>query len=280
MVHRVCNASYWVGLSAEWEQACSIAWPSDVETACATEGGRVALSATDRAKSDEAYDLIALAIAAFEASPESNAFTSKFDSNFKGKSGLTQEERRGFALFKGQAKCARCHTVTAAGAKSLFTDFTFDNLGFPKNPENPVYLKNPAFVDRGLGGFLATQPEYAALASANDGKHKVPTLRNVDKRPSAAFVKAYGHNGYFKSLKSIVHFYNTRDMKPRCPDEFTTERDALSQGCWPAPEVAVNLLAPNNDPARPDIGNLGLTEAEEDDIVAFMRTLSDGYTAR
>ncbi|HRD68447.1 MAG TPA: c-type cytochrome [Candidatus Competibacter sp.] len=269
VVHRVCNASYWVGLSAEWEQACSIAWPSDVETACATEGGRVALSATDRAKSDEAYDLIALAIAAFEASPESNAFTSKFDSNFKGKSGLTQEERRGFALFKGQAKCARCHTVTAAGAKSLFTDFTFDNLGFPKNPENPVYLKNPAFVDRGLGGFLATQPEYAALASANDGKHKVPTLRNVDKRPSAAFVKAYGHNGYFKSLKGIVHFYNTRDVKPVCPGDYT-EAQALAAHCWPAPEVAASVNTA-------ELGNLGLSDQDEDAIVAFLRTLSDGY---
>src|SRR5665811_1893190 len=66
--------------------------------------------------------------------------------------------------------------------------------------------------DPGLGGFLASVPDYAQYADANLGKHKVPTLRNVDKRPYLGFVKAYGHNGYFKSLKEIVHFYNTRDV--------------------------------------------------------------------
>jgi len=46
------------------------------------------------------------------------------------------------------------------------------------------------------------------------------TLRNVDKRPYPTFVKACGHYGYFKSLKSIVHFYNTRDAQVRCrPNE-------------------------------------------------------------
>ena len=65
----------------------------------------------------------------------------------------------------------------------------------------------------------------------------MPTLRNVDKRPYPTFVKAYGHNGYFKSLKSIVHFYNTRDVLPRCgandPGEGMT--------CWPAPESTDNM---------------------------------------
>ena len=91
------------------------------------------------------------------------------------------------------------------------------------------------------------------------------TLRNVDKRPYPGFVKAYGENGYFKSLKEIVHFYNTRDVLPRCaagsPGEKTT--------CWPAPEVPRNLNAHCCD--------LGLTGQQEDDIVAFLGTLTDGY---
>jgi cytochrome c peroxidase len=124
--------------------------------------------------------------------------------------------------------------------------------------------------DPGLGGFLSSRPEYAADAPENLGKHKVPTLRNVDLRPNRGFVKAYMHNGYFKSLKSVVHFYNTRDVKPTCPDPFTPEDEALRQGCWPEPEVPYNV----NDV---ELGNLRLSDAQEDAIVAFMKTLSDGY---
>jgi cytochrome c peroxidase len=102
----------------------------------------------------------------------------------------------------------------------------------------------------------------------------VPTLRNVGLRPGKAgkkgFPKAYTHNGYFKSLESIVHFYNTRDVKPDCADPLTREKDALAQDCWPAPEIEDNL---NTD----ELGNLGLTPAEEAAIVAFLKTLSDGY---
>ena len=77
-------------------------------------------------------------------------------------------------------------------------------------------------------------------------------------------------NGYFKSLKGIVHFYNTRDIKPTCADPLT-EADALAQECWPEPEVKVNV---NTD----ELGDLGLTEKEEDAIVAFLMTLSDVFT--
>ena len=180
---------------------------------------------------------------------------------------LNKEEQKGFALFHGKAKCFRCHIIT--GDKPLFTDFTYDNLGVPKNPENPVYSYDPDFIDEGLGGFLATRSDYAGLASENMGKQKVPTLRNVDLRPNGGDVKTFAHNGYFKSLKGIVHFYNTRDVKPACDGDLT-EAQALAQGCWPEPEVAANV---NVD----ELGNLGLTEAEEDAIVAFMKTLSDGF---
>ena len=220
------------------------------------------------------YDRIALSIAAYEASPELNAFTSKYDYTFKGQAKLTQQERKGFALFRGKGKCHRCHISN--GQQALFTDFTYDNLGVPKNPENPFYYADPVFnplgydwVDEGLGGFLATRFDYAPYANANLGKQKVPTLRNVDKRPDEYFVRAYGHNGYFKSLEGIVHFYNTRDVLPTCQVDYT-EAEALAAGCWPAPEVAANV---NVD----ELGDLGLTTDEEAAIVAFLKTLSDGY---
>ena len=158
----------------------------------------------------------------------------------------------------------------ANGEPALFTDYTFDNLGVPKNPDNPVYDNNPDFIDLGLGGFLASRPEYEPFVDANLGKQKVPTLRNVDLRPGNGFTKAYMHNGYFKTLEGVVNFYNTRDVKPACPDPLTREADALAQGCWPAPEVADNV---NTD----ELGNLGLTPAEEAALVAFMKTLSDGF---
>ena len=202
---------------------------------------------------------------------------------------LTALERKGRALFRGKAKCERCHP--SKGRAPLFTDFTYDNLGVPKNPENPFYDAEPVFnplgadwVDLGLGGFLATRADYCPgeenceLADENYGKQKVPTLRNVDKRPDddPEFVKAYTHNGYFKTLKRIVHFYNTRDVLPRCEDVVPdpkpplTDAVATAYNCWPDPEVAENV---NTD----ELGDLGLTDEEEDAIVDFLKTLSDGY---
>jgi cytochrome c peroxidase len=221
----------------------------------------------DPANVDEAYDAIGVSIAVYEGSPEVNAFSSKFDQTFQGKVKLTREEQKGFALFQGKGKCKLCHIST--GQDPLFTDFTFDNLGIPKNPENPVYDYNPAYIDPGLGGFLASRPEYADYVADSMGMHKVPTLRNVDLRPSPDFVKAYGHNGYFKSLWGIVHFYNTRDVLPTCPGDYT-EAQALAADCWPEAEVAANVNTA-------ELGDLGLTYEEEQAIVAFLKTLSDGY---
>jgi cytochrome c peroxidase len=223
--------------------------------------------ACDPANVATAYDAVGYSIAAYEGSPEVDSYSSKYDTTFTGKAKLSKLEQRGLALFRGKGGCAACHP---AGKGAVFTDFTYDNLGVPKNPENPVYAVNPGFVDPGLGGFLATRPDYAAFAEDEMGKHKVPTLRNVDRRPSTDDVKAYGHNGYFKSLYGIVHFYNTRDTLPTCPGDYT-EAQALAANCWPAPEVAENV---NED----ELGDLGLTLAEEDAIVAFLATLSDGWT--
>lgn len=200
------------------------------------------------------FDRVGLAIAAYEGSSEVNQFSSKFDYYLKSLVELTSEEASGLLLFN--SKCASCHISKSIGeTPPLFTDFTFDNLGVPANPENPVYDYDPGFIDYGLGGFLLTRSDYSGMAPVNMGKQKVPTLRNVDKRPGIGFTKAYTHNGVFKSLKEVVHFYNTRDVPG---------------AGWPAPEVKANVNTV-------DLGNLGLTDGEENAIVAFMKTLSDGY---
>jgi cytochrome c peroxidase len=91
-------------------------------------------------------------------------------------------------------------------------------------------------------------------------------LRNVDKRPTPTFIKEYMHNGYLKSLKEVVHFYNTSQALPRCAQGSAGEKVT----CWPTPEVPATLNTTQ-------LGNLGLTSTEEDEIVAFLQTLTDGF---
>lgn len=215
------------------------------------------------------YDRVGLAIAAYEASSEVNQFTSKYDYYLQGKAELTPQELLGLDVFNHGGRCAVCHPSEPGpnGEPPLFTDFAYHNLGVPKNPANPFYAMdevllddgtpvNPsgdAWIDEGLGGFLATQPAWAHLAAENLGKHKTPTLRNIALAPNDDFIKAFMHNGVFKTLDEVVDFYNTRDKKP-----------------WPAPEVAANMNVA-------DLGNLGLTRDQREALVAFLRTLSDGY---
>lgn len=226
------------------------------------------------------YNAIAKAISAYEASPEVNAFSSKYDYYLKDpeKHPLSEQELLGLQVFEDENKgnCAACHPSRSAedGMPPLFTDFSYDNLGIPKNLENTWYRMpkeiNPdgdKWIDPGLGGFLAKVPRFAKYAAENMGKHKVPTLRNVDLRPESGFVKSYGHNGYFKSLKEIVHFYNTRDLKQFCEK---SKKPQAGVNCWPAPEVAENIN-------KEELGNLSLNEAEEWALVAFMKTLSDNW---
>ena len=222
------------------------------------------------------FGIIGIAIAAFENSDKVNQFSSKFDYYLKGKTNLTDEEKRGFELFNGKAKCALCHlsTIETDGSFPLFTDFRFENLGIPANPQNPWYAMdttlNPDganWIDPGLKDFIKNLPQYAMFADENYGKHQVPTLRNVDKRPSEEFVKAFGHNGYFKSLEDIVHFYNTRDILPLAE---TVSDPQLGVNSWPKPEVSENIN-------KIETGSLGLSAEDESAIVAFLKTLTDGY---
>lgn len=240
------------------------------------------------------YDLMARAIAAFERSENVTRFTSRFDkfwaacqetginiSDTNAKTDLAElppnilspEELQGLALFNDPAKgnCAACHPTNnhvdgsdsagdVDGYPPLFTDFTYDNLGIPVNPQIAALMNKEVLpIDYGLGG-REDLVDYGVrdfkklpdgiggkvkVSKSQAGKFKVPTLRNV------AQSAPYGHNGYFPTLIEIVNFYNTRDVDD-----------------WNAPEVLLNL---NEE----ELGNLGLTGEEELRIVDFLKTLTD-----
>ncbi|WP_407179840.1 cytochrome-c peroxidase [Bradyrhizobium sp. STM 3562] len=296
-VFRASQRPYRALFETVWgAQAFAIDWPANTEDVCSQPGpppaddpAPVHLNAADRGRAAASFDQMAQSIAGYEASHEVTAFSSKYDAVLAGKAQFTSQEQEGYDLFRGKAKCNGCHRDGGPGEDPLFTDFTASNIGTPANPQLPYYAEGKpdqrgyvanksgrSFVDLGVGGFLATghplsQPSavdarWQPLSPQNRGRFQVPTLRNVDKRPSPDFVKAYGHNGYFKSLKEIVHFYNTRDVLPRCTQH--DPREAV--GCWPAPETAENMN-------KTKVGNLGLSEKEEDALVAFLQTLTDGY---
>ncbi len=199
----------------------------------------------------QAYDHIATAIAAFERSERFHPFTSKYDYYLAGKVELTKQEKRGLELFDAEDKgnCAACHTsqVGENGQPPLFTDFTYDNLGVPRNDENPFYtqparfnLKGDKVIDIGLAKTTGRD--------VDKGKFKVSTLRNI------ALTPPYMHNGKLKTLREVVVFYSTRDIRSD----------------WGKPEVAENVNTK-------ELGNLDLANDEIDAIVAFMQTLTDGH---
>jgi cytochrome c peroxidase len=296
-VYRISQRPYRALFEAVWgRQSFAISWPADVESICDTPapaptGDQQALhlDAVGRGIAGAAFDGMALSIAAFEASPEVSAFSSKFDAVMAKNDKFTPQEQLGYEVFRGKGRCNECHRDGGPGEEPLFTDFTASNLGVPAKrdmpyysedkPDRQGYVANPAgadFVDLGVGGFLDRahqlsgqlnpNPAWQPYAAQFTGKVRVPTLRNVDKRPYPAFVKSYMHNGYFTSLKDVVHFYNTRDVLRRCAPNDPGERIS----CWPVPEVAANMN-------RRQLGNLNLTEDEENALVAFMQTLTDGY---
>lgn len=200
------------------------------------------------ASDDSLFTKILDALATYERSVEVNPYSSKYDAYLEGKCKLTKQEKKGLALFKKKGMCAECHILKKdkRAGRVLFTDHTYDNLGIPSNPDNPFFHVSPPYntvgrdtMDLGLGAFLGDSAEF--------GKFRVPTLRNI------ALTAPYGHNGYFKTLEEIVHFYNVRDVED-----------------YPAPEYAATVN-------REELGNLGLSPEEEAAIVAFMQALTDGY---
>ena len=275
----------------------------------------IALSAIDRTKANNIFDHWGQSISFLESSNDVSPFTSKFDAFLRGAYTLTADEAAGRALFDGKGNCNSCHldgvstkltpgqtdTGTDNETEPLFTCFGYANLGLPLNPRVAIFYQstpdgvgftpNPdgfRFRDLGFGTFLRSGPGSApnpnastwqSLAAAHDGQMQTSTARNVamtppqcptTEAPGPFFQKEFFHNGYIKSLKQLVHFYNTRDVFPfnvtsgNCPAGKTEKVD-----CWPMPEVPDNLDM--------TVGKLGLTDQEENQIVAFMQTLTDGF---
>src|ERR1700686_5123654 len=275
----------------------------------------LALTPSDRTLATNDYDHWAQSLSAFEHSLAISPFTSKFDAFLKGTYKLTSNEAAGYALFNGKGNCNSCHldgkgtalqstqadTSTAADVTPVFTCFGSANEGLPKNPRVAYYYEttpdslgftpNPGgftYTDFGLGTFLrsgfgaAPNPNssWTQYAPTVDGQMQVSTARDVamvppqcksTEAPGPYFQKEFFHNGYIKSLKQLVHFYNTRDVYP-----FPVESGECPAGtvekvtCWPTPEVVQNVDMTT--------GSLGLTDTEENQIVAFLQTLTDGYT--
>jgi cytochrome c peroxidase len=309
-----------------------INWPSNTAQICATPNGAaslggsttpVALSASDRTRSNADYDHWAQSLNAYEHSLSVSPFTSKFDAYLKGTYTLTADEQAGYNLFRGKGNCNSCHldgrstaptpqppdgtapnaedTGVAANTTPVFTCFGSSNLGLPKNPRDSFYYEttpdsygftpNPegyAYTDYGLGTFLrsgfgsAPSPNssWRQYASVSDGLMQTSTARDValtppqcptTEAPGPYFQKEFFHNGYIKSLKQLVHFYNTRDVYPFPVESGNCPAGTVEKvNCWPEPEVPQNRDM--------TIGSLGLTDQEENQIVIFLKTLNDGYT--
>jgi cytochrome c peroxidase len=194
--------------------------------------------------------------------------------------------------------CTECHLSAldleddGTGLLEQYTDYRYHNIGSPANPE----IGMPP--DPGLSGHLLSPED--AVAGRNPGAHKTPTLRNVGKVLGEGWTRNYGHNGWFKSLESITHYYNTAflgncsiaagdcDEQPRpAPYEETTayqfgitacegpttEAEALRLNCWPEPEWPQTAVPPFL------VGDLGMTAEQEAALVAYMRTFDDAHSA-
>jgi cytochrome c peroxidase len=292
VVYRASEAPYRPLAERLWgAQAFAIRWPRDIRTRCdqpgpppASDPLPVHLAPVDRGIAQSTFDRIGQTIAAYEGAEAVNSFSSKYDYVMAGKARFTAQEQIGYALFRSKAThCNECHRDGGPGEEPLFTDFTASNLGLPANPGIPYYKENTpdrfgyianpngrGFMDAGVGGFLKGPlnpvSQWDARGPSFAGKYKTPTLRNVDQRPQPDFVKAYMHNGYLKSLREVVHFYNTRDLLPRC----SVGEPGEKVSCWPAPEHPETMN-------RKQLGDLGLSSAQEEAMVAFLKTLSDGY---
>lgn len=192
---------------------------------------------------ENAFEALAEVITVFEKSDALSPFDSPFDQE-----NLTAQELRGQALFKS-SNCNQCHDDTAPQPK--FTTYAYFNLGIPVN--EAVRAENEFIIDQGLFDNLAVTD------TAQRGKFRISSLRNV------AVTAPYMHNGVFNELKTVVHFYNTRDVAGAINPETGSP--------WNPPEITDNLVAPEE--GATGIGNLGLTDDEEDDIVAFLKALTD-----
>jgi cytochrome c peroxidase len=276
------------------------------------------------APDEDIYNAAATAVAAYESSAEVNPFSSMFDASPNGTPpmngySLTPSEQNGMSLFFGQAQCSTCHSAASVGAvleatggKDTFTTYAYSNIGVPRNPANPFYAEtdcasnphgcNPLganFIDYGLGANPNPSPNGTRFMNTTPGDiaqfrglFKAPSVRNVNKRANAGFVKAYMHNGVFKSLEQVVDFYNRRNIAVNAagdeiPFDLRVGPPAGYTPVFPPPEVLDNVQnVAGASPAEAGadvatngrVGNLGLSASEEADLVNFLGALSDGFT--
>ena len=219
---------------------------------------------------DGAYLRLSLAVQQYEREDtEFNAYSSKYDAFLRGKVSLGEQELRGLALYNSPAKgnCTACHPSSRGtnGSPPLFTDFSYDNLGVPRNPELQRNA-DPAYFDLGL----CQRPD---LAQRGDlcGAFKVPSLRNVALR------QALFHNGRFKTLKDALGFYVQRDTAPG--KWYPTDSAGVIRKFDDLPvEFRVNVNTSEAPYNRRPGDAPALSDAEIDDVIAFLKTLNDGYT--
>jgi cytochrome c peroxidase len=234
--------------------------------------------------------------------------------NGKGNCNSCHVDGRSTLLTPGQTD-----TGNTVGGQPIFTCFGYANEALPLNPRLPLFYEstpdrfgftpNPdglRYRDLGFGNFLRSGPQsgtdpnaanWLNLAPSTDGQFQVVTTRNVAMTPPQCptteagqvgpngpipyFQKEFFHNGYIKSLKQLVHFYNTRDFASAPGAGAVTYAYPVTSGhcpagtvervtCWPQPEVPSNIDMTT--------GALGLTDTEENQIVAFLQTLTDGFT--
>ena len=221
------------------------------------------------ARPDDAMARIKLALSQYQKEDtDFRAFSSKYDEFLRGNVKLSEPETRGLALFNNPTKgnCIGCHPSgkAADGTFPLFTDFSYDNLGVPRNP---AIARNddPGYYDLGLC-------ERADLAARVDlcGAFKVPSLRNVAQR------RAFFHNGRFATLKEAVTFYVQRDTNPEKWYPSNADGSIRKFDDLPAQYRAnVNVV---EVPYNRRLGDApALSDAEVDDLIVFLKTLNDGY---
>ncbi|MDE3210018.1 MAG: c-type cytochrome [Pseudomonadota bacterium] len=218
----------------------------------------------------QALQDIGLALAAFQTEDASfHPYTSKFDAVMSGHARLTPQELRGYALFNNPRKgnCARCHVDTPGpgGRPAAFTDYGFAALGVPRNPAIPAN-RDPTYFDLGLCGpyrrDLRRETRYC-------GMFKTPTLRNVATRT------VFFHNGRFHRLEDVLHFYVERDTRPWQWYPTVAGRVAAYDDLPPAYRRNVDHDDAPLDRTRGD--KPALDDAEIRDLIAFLKTLNDGY---
>lgn len=219
---------------------------------------------------DRAFQAMLMALEAFQESPaDFYPYTSKYDAWLRKQTTLNPQELRGLALFNDPAKgnCASCHisTVMPNGAFPQFTDFGLIALGVPRNRALAANA-DPRHFDLGLCG-----PERTDFADRQEycGLFKTPTLRNVALRQS------FFHNGVFHSLQQVLEFYVERDIRPE--KWYPRNRDGSVQkfdDLLPAHYANVDTDAPFDRHA----GDApALSDVEIQDVIAFLKTLTDGY---